>query len=184
MKTCNCCGLEKPLSDFYTRSTGEVISPCRECVKAKANLRAANNREKVRSQNRFASAKWRESNRDRERARLREFRARNKDKARSWESAWRKANPDKRSAAESARRARQRDACVSWADRKAIQSVFRQAKEATRQTGVLHHVDHIVPLKSARVCGLHWEGNLRVLPATENIAKHNRDWPHSRAFEE
>jgi 5-methylcytosine-specific restriction endonuclease McrA len=42
---------------------------------------------------------------------------------------------------------------------------------------VKHEVDHIVPLKSPLVCGLHVEHNLQVIPATQNRRKHNRVWP-------
>lgn len=44
-------------------------------------------------------------------------------------------------------------------------------------TGISHEVDHIVPLRSKLVCGLHNEFNLRVIPAAENNRKGNRFWP-------
>jgi hypothetical protein len=44
-------------------------------------------------------------------------------------------------------------------------------------TGVKWQVDHIVPLISKLVCGLHNEFNLRVITAMENNVKGNRYWP-------
>ena len=39
------------------------------------------------------------------------------------------------------------------------------------------HVDHIVPLQSALVCGLHCEANLEIIPGAANEAKKNYWWP-------
>lgn len=44
----------------------------------------------------------------------------------------------------------------------------------TKETGVKHHVDHIIPLKGKNVCGFHSWNNVRVIPAVENIRKSNR----------
>lgn len=64
-----------------------------------------------------------------------------------------------------------------WADRDAMREIYKEAARVTSESGVKHHVDHIVPLKSNLVCGLHCEANLRVVPAVENLKKHNRSWP-------
>lgn len=46
------------------------------------------------------------------------------------------------------------------------------------------HVDHIVPLQSNWVCGLHCEANLRVIPGAENESKRNFWWPQMGNIEQ
>lgn len=75
------------------------------------------------------------------------------------------------------RRADERRACPDWADRKAIAAVFREARRLTRETGIVHSGDHIVPLNHPLVCGLHVAFNLRVIPLAENVRKSNNSWP-------
>ena len=61
-----------------------------------------------------------------------------------------------------------------WADRRAIEEFYIEAREKTVKTGVKHQVDHIIPLRHKLVCGLHIPVNLQVIPASENFRKHNR----------
>lgn len=61
-----------------------------------------------------------------------------------------------------------------WADMVAIRAVYLAAERLTIDTGVEHHVDHIVPLAHPLVCGLHVHWNLKAIPAGPNMRKGNR----------
>lgn len=65
-------------------------------------------------------------------------------------------------------------ATPGWANKDAILAVYELAARMTRETGVPHQVDHIVPLKGRNMCGLHVENNLQVLTKAANVSKGNR----------
>src|SRR5579864_6030105 len=79
-----------------------------------------------------------------------------------------KENPDAFAARDARKRARKLQATPHWltdGDYAEIEAIYAYARRLTEQTGVVHHVDHIVPLKSKFVCGLHVPWNLRAIPA-------------------
>lgn len=69
---------------------------------------------------------------------------------------------------------RKRRATPGWYKRGDARPFYELAARLTKETGVRHVVDHIVPLKGANVCGLHVKENLRVIPELDNIRKHNK----------
>lgn len=90
---------------------------------------------------------------------------------------WHKNNPHAVAAHAAARRARKRQAQPPWVDPAELKMPHIDAERLTRETGIPHHVDHIVPLGGKNVCGLHVPWNLRVIPANENLSKGNRLTP-------
>lgn len=87
---------------------------------------------------------------------------------------WARANPEKLRAKDARRRAIKLHACPSWADLEAVKAIYAEARRLTRTTGILHHVDHIYPLVSPYMCGLHVPENLQILIGIENLSKGNR----------
>ena len=98
-----------------------------------------------------------------------------KHKARA--AKWQKNNPDKVNAITAKRRSAKLKRTPPWLNDNhllQIQAFYSEAKQLSDQTGVLHHVDHIVPLQGKTVSGLHVPWNLQILTASENSSKHNR----------
>lgn len=84
---------------------------------------------------------------------------------------WQKQNRHKTAAWLAQYRAKQKNATPVWSEVDKIKRVYEKAKEYGGE------VDHIVPIQSKHVCGLHVWSNLQVLPPTMNKVKSNLMWP-------
>ena len=66
---------------------------------------------------------------------------------------------------------RVKQATMSWTNMTLIEEFYHRAQLLTKETGIKHEVDHVIPLKGKTVCGLHVHDNLQVITKTENIQK-------------
>jgi hypothetical protein len=108
----------------------------------------------------------------------RKYYAENRDRVATANLKWAANNPGNLTARAAKRRALKRNATVPWADLSYVGDLYencRETEEIFQNVGVSlkFHVDHIVPLQHARVCGLHVEHNLQILTATDNLSKNN-----------
>jgi hypothetical protein len=144
-----------------------------ESMRARATAYRQDNPEMVKEQ--FSS--WYAKNGDALKPKKAIYRAENRGKIEAYRSKWELENPHKRNAINARRRATKLQATPAWADQARIAELYAEAVRLTKETGIEHHVDHIVPLVSKLVCGLHCEFNLRVTLGAENLTKGNRHWP-------
>lgn len=107
----------------------------------------------------------------------RRWQERNQERVKAVRAAWRKKNQHLRTAKQSLRKATKLRATPAWANDFFIKEIYHLAALRTKMLDFKWHVDHIIPLQSLLVCGLHVENNLQVIPAVKNIAKLNRQWP-------
>ena len=86
-------------------------------------------------------------------------------------------NPELYKAFTSVRRRRHKNATPKWItpeQKLAMRNLYLKAQELTKIAGERYVVDHIIPLISPDVCGLHVPWNLRVITQEENLKKSNK----------
>ncbi len=159
-KVCSKCSNTKDKSEFFkrTRSVDGYESECKICRKKR-------------------NAKWFSENRKRHNIMMKDWYQKNRDK--HLQDSKDRYCADKAYALSKyyKRSIRTKIATPSWADQKTIAEFYRIAKHLEKTIGGKWEVDHIVPIQSNLVCGLHVQTNLQVIPAEQNRQKSNSYWP-------
>jgi 5-methylcytosine-specific restriction endonuclease McrA len=152
---------------------------CIECLKIEwqqgAKIRTAyfaeyNKREGVKE----AKNVWYEANKERV---INAAKTRPAEQLREYRNTWKENNKVQVRADTKARRRKHREATPAWLSRKQkseIRQLYQIAITMTQTTGEQYVVDHIIPLRSETVCGLHVPWNLRVITREENLKKSNK----------
>jgi hypothetical protein len=172
---------------------------CLQCAKQSSREWAKLNKEKTKQ----TACKWRKNNRQKATAATKNWQKNNRERVRQYDRqryqqqaqagvAWHQLNPkqhrkngktsyEKNKAREFARvasrRALKKQAVACWSNKEKIKKFYEEAQKLTIKTGEVHHVDHVYPLQSDWLCGLHVESNLQILTEKENQKKGNRTWP-------
>jgi hypothetical protein len=168
MKVCSKCAQRKDNCEFHTRraSADGLALTCKQCVN--------DNSRTWRLKHPSAHREWYQQNKDNKAKYWSAWRERNIGKLSASYKRWATLNKGKKNALVAKRVSIKKSAVAPWINRDAVRAIYAEAARLTESTGILHEVDHIVPLQGKNVCGLHWEGNLQILTKTENIRKSNR----------
>ena len=151
---------------------------CVEC--RKAEWQAENERRKTLPKSEASKASGRryyEKNRELTILRAKISAERNLETVRESKRNWKARNKDYTQIDGNVRRRRLREATPKWVDsteRARIKTKYAEARRKQKETGVRYVVDHDIPLKGERVCGLHVYENLVVMPFSANARKSNK----------
>lgn len=135
------------------------------------------NKETIKIKNRERNQRKRLFFREEENLKAKIYRDKNKDKIRKNERNYTNKHRDKIRAKIALRRARKLNATPKWLTEnhiKEIKEIYKNCIEISKNTGIKHHVDHIIPLKGETVCGLHVPWNLQIITESENCKKWNK----------
>ena len=153
VKTCTYCEIEKPFKDFHKgRGMHNLKSQCILCCKRHYDpIKARNSRRKHQMANRE------------------EYRKRSKN--------YDISHKPERAAREAYRRAQKLKASPKWltqVHKDQIVALYKLREYLSVEKGIIYHVDHVMPLVSKDICGLHVPWNLQVIEAVNNLKKGNK----------
>lgn len=149
MKICRTCNKELPLESFGIKYKTYLQPDCKVCKRIGQKERTEKRKE------------WVDANRD---------------KVYSTIYEGRRINPHKHRVQAAKSRSKRKQATIiadDWLNKQMITVIYLLSETLSKQTGVPHEVDHIVPISGKNVCGLHYWKNLQVLTRDENRLKSN-----------
>lgn len=178
IKTCKKCNENLPQEAFtkVKRLKSGYSSVCKKCTNVASRKYKRKyfleNKDKINSQRRKDYAENPEQ-------RL-EWSKNNPEKVKEYKKKWKDCNKHNLITGDAARRARMKlatPAYMSEFDKFLINEIYDLASKRSSNLGIKFSVDHIVPIMSEIVCGLHAPCNLQIIPFKENIIKSNKFWP-------
>jgi len=140
-----------------------------EC-KRKAKKYRKENPDKVREYKR----RWIEENKERHMEYFEQYRKNNPDKISKYYKKYYEKNKHEYARRCKEYRERINKVTPQWYDPSKAKDLYDLADKLRDATGEDWDVDHIIPVKAEKVCGLHWHENLQVIPATLNRSKGNK----------
>jgi len=182
-KICSTCKVEKSLTEFHKSAykSGGADCRCKPCASeekaarykvnkvhhnAKSNEYYANNKEATS----VRQKKYYLENTELVKAKGRQHYEDNKEAYTKRTKTYRENNRALYNAMSAKRRAAKLQATPLWFEKEEVKDVYMEGSYFQMD------VDHIVPLQSSLVCGLHCWDNLQLLTPTANSSKGNRHW--------
>lgn len=188
LKDCKVCKIQKNIENFYKhkKTCIDCFNLLRRAKYPKLSKKLNKQRKIWRNNNKEKVAKSKKmdyiKNKPKRLATIKKYANNNRPKVNKISAKYHKANPEKVNFLCAKRRADKLNRTPKWltkGDWIEIQMAYDWAKQLSKETGILHEVDHIIPLRHPKISGLHCPQNLQVISSSENRLKNNK-FPYVR----
>jgi len=201
-KTCRICLIEKPINEFpfrkeHNKHLGKRCALCQKKVAAlNARNRIAANPQKykdkrakysenveVKEKYRLGAELYRKKNPEKSKESARNSRVKHRDRRNESTRIWRDKNKEhvrnymRTKYPNRGRKVsfiKERSICDTAENREHIRLIYKVAKDLSLLEGEDYHVDHVIPLTSDIVSGLHVPWNLNIIKKKVNLSKKNK----------
>jgi len=195
VKKCSKCKKVKNKSEFTKRKDSKcgVVSACKMCHKLISIEYRKQNHERILK----SSREWRYRNKDNKLYKLKNlessnsyysknkekcnyrskcYRDNNKEKLASYDKKYRENNKDIKNSICAKRMAKKKSSTFinTNYEKEQIRLLYKLSSVLSEETGIKHHVDHILPIQGKLICGFHCLNNLQVITQKENSKKSNK----------
>ena len=180
----------QPITEFHKNNAikSGLNSRCKSCAtiysheweiknKERRKLQKALEHEKHPTKRAEKKRRYVTKHRERVLEQHRTYYKENKESVDAYNYKWRHENPGKINNLTALRRIAKLQATpknLTKEQKKEIKAFYVEAARLTRETGIKHHVDHILPLQGESITGLHVPWNLQILTESENSRKRNQ----------
>jgi hypothetical protein len=164
-KQCNRCGQSRPLAAFYKdkKAKDGHTSRCKECDREYQKISPTRAATRKRSADKYRDARNQAAREQSKQKRIDKYASRFTE-----QDAYIKYR-----AARQLAKAAATPVWLSQEDRRKVKDIYAAAAMLQELTCSPYDVDHIVPLQSDVVCGLHVWWNLQAIPQSINAQKRN-----------
>jgi len=191
LKICKDCKIEKSTESFYISKKSGLWPNCKACVKVKQAQNYQQNRIYIDARQKRYNSKhenklktyqkqYQLDNKETIKIQKAEYAKNNVKKLRKIQKTWRQRHPDRKLADTRKRQIQKLHRTPKWltkSDWIEINWAYTYAKQLTKETGIKHEVDHIIPLRGKNISGLHCPQNLQILTKDQHKSKSNK-WPY------
>lgn len=165
-KPCSRGGISK-------RKTSSGICLCSLCHVGRLKIKSSSYKRKKET----SVKRYLERNKEKLAEEAKAYRDKNKERIAAYLKDYYNNNPERFKGYRRKRKAAEKTTIPKWFG-EFDEFVMQQANELTlirkEETGILWHVDHMIPLQARKACGLHCADNIQVIPAVMNLAKQNK----------